>query len=271
MPVSDEQRSFWAAIRAKPEDDLPRLVYADWLEEHGEADRAEFIRVQCALARLGPDRRKGRKERVRLEPREEALLAGHGDQWLDPIRVVLRGSNPWDQEDRWLGPLKFQRGFVNCAYLGLESARRRAAAGAALGPVDQVGVTECGARYCHESVVEIARWPGAGCVLRLSVAWGSDRDVDAVVRSEHLRNLHHLGVWHGKLTDAGLAQLAAWPFASALRSADLKTNPITDAGAFALADSPYLAQLRHLQLQDTQIGPAGRNRLRERFGDALQV
>lgn len=36
-----------AAILAAPEDDLPRLVFADWLEENGEADRAEFIRVQC--------------------------------------------------------------------------------------------------------------------------------------------------------------------------------------------------------------------------------
>ena len=38
------------AILANPDDDLPRLVYADWLEEHGESERAEFIRVQCELA-----------------------------------------------------------------------------------------------------------------------------------------------------------------------------------------------------------------------------
>jgi uncharacterized protein (TIGR02996 family) len=30
--------------------DTPRLAFADWLDEHGEADRAEFIRVQVALA-----------------------------------------------------------------------------------------------------------------------------------------------------------------------------------------------------------------------------
>jgi len=34
-----------AEIIARPEDDGPRLVYADWLEEHGDSDRAEFIRV----------------------------------------------------------------------------------------------------------------------------------------------------------------------------------------------------------------------------------
>src|SRR5207302_10860256 len=85
MP-SDEQRAFWAAIREAPEDDAPRLVYADWLDDHGEADRAELIRTQCALVKLGPDRRKGRKERVRLDPREKDLLERHGDRWLAPVR-----------------------------------------------------------------------------------------------------------------------------------------------------------------------------------------
>ncbi len=33
--------------------DTPRLVYADFLEERGEVDRAEFVRVQVELARIG--------------------------------------------------------------------------------------------------------------------------------------------------------------------------------------------------------------------------
>lgn len=47
-----EWHAFLAAIKAAPDDDLPRLVAADWLEEHGETDRAEFIRVQCELAKV---------------------------------------------------------------------------------------------------------------------------------------------------------------------------------------------------------------------------
>jgi uncharacterized protein (TIGR02996 family) len=268
---SEEQCTFWAAIREAPQDDAPRLVYADWLDDHGEAARAEFIRVQCALAKLGSDRRKGRKERARLEPREKELLAAHGDRWLAPLRAALRGSNPWDREDGWLGDLGFRRGFADGPHLGLESARRLATAGDAVEPVDRVVVMECGAHYRHESVVEIARWKGAGCVLTLSVAWGTDRDIAAVVESARLRNLSHLGVWHGKVTDEGIARLAAWPFAVSLRSADLKDNPITDAGALALAQSPYLGQLRRLDLHGTRIGPAGRKRLRQRFGKALEA
>jgi uncharacterized protein (TIGR02996 family) len=41
------------SILANPSDDAPRLVYADWLEEHGRAEYAEFIRVQVELAGRG--------------------------------------------------------------------------------------------------------------------------------------------------------------------------------------------------------------------------
>lgn len=39
------------AIFDAPDDDTPRLVYADWLQEHGQENYAEFIRLQCAAAR----------------------------------------------------------------------------------------------------------------------------------------------------------------------------------------------------------------------------
>jgi uncharacterized protein (TIGR02996 family) len=51
--VTGDERALLAAIVAAPDDDLPRLVYADWLEENGRPERAEFIRVQIELSRLG--------------------------------------------------------------------------------------------------------------------------------------------------------------------------------------------------------------------------
>lgn len=42
--------AFIRAICSNPADDTPRLVMADWLEENGQEERAEFIRVQCELA-----------------------------------------------------------------------------------------------------------------------------------------------------------------------------------------------------------------------------
>jgi uncharacterized protein (TIGR02996 family) len=47
--MSDEA-ALLAAIIAHPDEDTPRLMYADWLTEHGQPERAEFIRLQCAVA-----------------------------------------------------------------------------------------------------------------------------------------------------------------------------------------------------------------------------
>jgi uncharacterized protein (TIGR02996 family) len=50
--------AFIRMIAANPDDDAPRLVYADYLEESGDPvhiARAEFIRVQVEKARLVPD------------------------------------------------------------------------------------------------------------------------------------------------------------------------------------------------------------------------
>ena len=46
-----DRAALLAAVLAAPEDDAPRLVYADWLDEHGEGERAELIRVQIAWVR----------------------------------------------------------------------------------------------------------------------------------------------------------------------------------------------------------------------------
>jgi uncharacterized protein (TIGR02996 family) len=48
----DEQEGFYRQIHFTPDDDAPRLIYADWLEEHGQPERAEFIRLQIEMARM---------------------------------------------------------------------------------------------------------------------------------------------------------------------------------------------------------------------------
>ena len=37
-------------IIENPDEDAPRLVFADWLEENGEAERAAFIRADIAIS-----------------------------------------------------------------------------------------------------------------------------------------------------------------------------------------------------------------------------
>lgn len=45
-----DRDAFLRTIIANPSEDGPRLVFADWLEENGESERGEFIRVQIELA-----------------------------------------------------------------------------------------------------------------------------------------------------------------------------------------------------------------------------
>jgi uncharacterized protein (TIGR02996 family) len=50
-----EREAFHAAIWQRPDDDLPRLVYADWLDERNEYDAAAFLRLLCAVRTCPPD------------------------------------------------------------------------------------------------------------------------------------------------------------------------------------------------------------------------
>lgn len=50
----DEMSSLLQAVAADPGDDTPRLALADWLDEHDQHSRAEFIRLQIELARTDP-------------------------------------------------------------------------------------------------------------------------------------------------------------------------------------------------------------------------
>jgi uncharacterized protein (TIGR02996 family) len=52
QPDGPEWEALLRAVAASPADDVPRLVAADWLDDHGQPDRAEFVRAQVELAAL---------------------------------------------------------------------------------------------------------------------------------------------------------------------------------------------------------------------------
>lgn len=91
-------------IAAHPEEDTPRLIYADWLEEHGDP-QGEFIRIQCELAhqeRLDPTEpdQTAVERRNQLESRELQLLRQYAKGWAGPWRRIAHG---------W----QFERGLVS--------------------------------------------------------------------------------------------------------------------------------------------------------------
>ena len=78
---------FLAAVCAAPADDTPRLVYADWLDDHDHPDRAEFIRVQIRLDRAkSPDAR----DKTRARDLEFAQL------WALVGDAAFKGQALWE-------------------------------------------------------------------------------------------------------------------------------------------------------------------------------
>lgn len=93
-----------AAIGEHPNEDTPRLVYADWLDEQGgeaNAARAEFIRVECETARIGGWRNRNSPQFKQLLERAKQLVANYASEWLAEFPGV---EIDYDS---------FSRGFVN--------------------------------------------------------------------------------------------------------------------------------------------------------------
>lgn len=115
-PVTHDE-AFLQAIRENPADDAPRLVYADWLEDHDQADRAEFIRLQCEL---DPQRFEIDRPQVRdLLAREAELLERHEEEWLGPVVRACREAWSHSDPEGGYGPF-FRRGVPEVAALHLE-------------------------------------------------------------------------------------------------------------------------------------------------------
>src|SRR6187397_1813565 len=93
-----DREALLAAVCALPDDDTTRLVFADWLEENGEPERAEFIRVQCEAARLtaADDRREA------LVTRARQLQGLFGKRWLKELPVPDPENVCWVEGPDWL-------------------------------------------------------------------------------------------------------------------------------------------------------------------------
>jgi uncharacterized protein (TIGR02996 family) len=263
MPT-DERRALWAAIRAHPDEDTPRLVFADWLQEHGDEARAEFIRLQCQIARLPDDHKTRRKVRPGLEHRERVLSTANREHWAEPLFRILTRPGPGTKLESWVLGVRFRRGFVSGLQLDLDGAHRVTTAGPDLEPLDDLAVS-IWHRNNPKKLAEVFASEAAGCIVRFMLRGAADDGVAAVVAGAHTR-LKHLSFALGEVTDAGATALAQWPRAAGLVSLNLVENRIGDRGAEALADSPHLGGLAELNLERNRIGPHARRKLVLRFG-----
>jgi uncharacterized protein (TIGR02996 family) len=110
----NEEAGFLRAIVAEREDDTHRLVFADWLDDHGDSARAEFIRTQVQLARIAP----GDADYDELKLTEQRLLKRHAVGWLQPLRPCLSSAFSYGEDFDKLAV--FRRGFLDTAFVDVD-------------------------------------------------------------------------------------------------------------------------------------------------------
>jgi uncharacterized protein (TIGR02996 family) len=228
--------ALFQAICENPFDDGLRLIYADWLEDNGDPDRAEFIRLQVELAGLPHESRRAQEIHALQQP----LLSRHFEEWFGAL-PRLPGVN-------WLSFMR--RGFVCRAHvMHFKFYRAHAETIFSATPLQFLRIDGVSPRTCRE--LALSPYLARLRTLDLSGNILTDDGVRALAESPHLANLRALGL-------GGRPAL------------DFHRQPhpsFGDAGALALAASPYLGSLLHLDVRGNALGGEALRALVVRFGE----
>ena len=235
--------AFFRAIEAQPDDDVPRLVYADWLDENADTDadraRAELIRVQCWEEREPPGARK-----VELAGREGGLLVLYGKVWAEQ----LPGQKFHIEFRNWIALCGFRRGFIDPVTLLARDFAPNAERISELAPLFHLRLV----RVPNE-MAAVAACPQLALVRQLTLTAGTvrNKEATALAVSPHFDNLQRLDLTHNQIGIRGATDLAT-ASAPALRELRLERNPIKDEGLLALARADWPA-FEHLDATDCQL------------------
>jgi uncharacterized protein (TIGR02996 family) len=239
MSKSSEEAALWAAVCANPSDELVRLVYADWLEENDQVDRAEFIRFEIESARyelqggtLPPDytvrRRKSIMERARWV---RELPEIRGVEWQDlyqggfPSGAIVASVSVYIAQFEKIQqtiPL-WSLTFLSAEPSALEEAARQGLF-TALGQLDLN-----------------ARGVGSNAITTLFA-------------EGHCPRLEKLFIGSNNVQDPAVRFLARHGGTPKLRWIDLSSNPVHPEPVRELVHSQRLPDLRHIGLQWTRVG-----------------
>jgi uncharacterized protein (TIGR02996 family) len=254
--MQTDRDALLAGIVADPDADLPRLVFADWLEETGHpanCARAEYIRLAIELWHR-PGGRGGSDAR-----RLEVLNRAFRDEW-DVFEATLA------QGDLVQPPLR-DRGFVSTVSLAgrvLPAALRELSCRQ---PVQSLFVSGAfGPRLPPpESMILLA-------LDRLIVHGAAEFGdfVDHYLLDARLPLLRTLTINSCRLEDGDVVRLvrvlARNPTLTRLENLDLTDNPLTDHAAHTLAAADWPGTLHRLSIGLSQITNAGLEVLFRRFG-----
>ncbi len=211
-PARRDGEALLAAVLEHPEEDAPRLVYADWLTEQGDP-RGELIAVQCRLARLPAQD----PSSVALLTRQLELLNDRGAMersfpgLLGPgwrAQLLPQGRVGIDFGGGIFG-MALERGFVRVLSIDQQH----------LGVLGRVlarePVRELRILTLPEDGARLAALRSFGCVRRLTLEGGAyasglqPEGLSLLLESRELGRLEVLELNEQQLEDLGVMQLAA--------------------------------------------------------------
>lgn len=249
--TTDESLCFFREIVAAPEDDVPRLIYADWLEERGDP-LGSLIRIQCELARL--EKQGTRYIDLRLE--EWNLLHEYCEEWDGSLA-------------KWVSSFERRRGFVERVALPYAKFHERAEM-----LFDEHPIRDLTLEGRPDRLTRILEEPLMLRVEALSLAFLDDEGLRFVVESPYLENLKSLRFFDGRFTRAGLRALAwyaDWPRLKELSMAGCVSRLIYDkvVGCNLLAETDRLSHVERLDLSSNDLPAAQREVLRSKYGSRV--
>jgi uncharacterized protein (TIGR02996 family) len=254
MP-SPGHEPFLRAICGAPDDDAPRLVYADWLHENGDPDRAEFIRLQVRFAR---------EPLPSVERRCRDLFLARAWDWVSALPGTIRLWGEFTVMDRIRQRGNRIRSVSEPGALETWHERETALADWERGfPVAVYVQGESNLFFAH--VNEIREFVPVHR-LRLIDLPDPDGFIRALAGNPFLSKLRKLvlsAVW---LSDDVVVALAESPFAAGLRELSMMADHLTDRSGLALAASPHLGGIEMLHLVHNQFSESVASALRARFG-----
>jgi len=248
-----------SAIAAAPDDDLPRLAYADWLDENDRPLRAEFIRLQIEIAKKETLPRAAVNVFAHLWQRQQEILDHHRDELLGPLAGVVTQYN-----------YEFRRGFLEQMTFRLTDFLDHNDAIGTLRPPPALRVTDAAEQLEHLAAAGCVEW-----IAELQVEseaflprdrFGLAVVLELVAAAPRLSGLTHLDLENCRLGDIHLDGLFARPCFPALQELDLSFNDLTDAGVIDLLNTGVPQRLKRLVLGGNPIGDQAAMELADRLG-----
>ncbi|VTR91649.1 Repeat-companion domain TIGR02996 OS=Singulisphaera acidiphila (strain ATCC BAA-1392 / DSM 18658 / VKM B-2454 / MOB10) GN=Sinac_4455 PE=4 SV=1 [Gemmata massiliana] len=225
----DNGRLLLQAIKSHPRERVPRLIYADWLEENGQPERAQFIRLNTTqeMTTNNTERAVSARQANQIEKKYKSF-------WCQP------GLNPKDVEYRDGMP-----------FLHIEADRfLRDIETILVNHPDIIGVNIINDLLEANLTEQAARSPLLANFNQLAFSGfyrPTDELIGVLVQNPALAQVTHLSFPFPEISDAGAQAIAQCHYLSVLTSLTImRRRALTPEGFVALSSGIYSDSLEHL-------------------------